>query len=182
MKAAYDNAGVYQKEDGDGTQIVTAMLQALGKTTDDVEVLETIPYYELANAYNQVAEQVKSQGYYTGLAPMQNDWFAGNPLKTGFIRTAESIPVLAGTVIGEFDFGAVVNRKHELTKQEALAFLQEKIRRTHRKSSGIIPEGISGEVRSGSVVCGYRVPYTDDCVASGKSKAFRTGVFVSTDL
>ena len=76
------NAGVYQKEDGDGTQIVTAMLQALGKTTDDVEVLETIPYYELANAYNQVAEQVKSQGYYTGLAPMQNDWFAGNPLKT----------------------------------------------------------------------------------------------------
>ena len=120
------NAGVYQKEDGDGTQIVTAMLQALGKTADDVEVLETIPYYELANAYNQVAEQVKSQGYYTGLAPMQNDWFAGNPLKTGFIRTAESIPVLAGTVIGEFDFGAVVNRKHELTKQEALAFLRRK--------------------------------------------------------
>ena len=46
-------AKVYQKEDGDGTAIVKALLKELNLDESEVEKLETIPYYELSNAYNK---------------------------------------------------------------------------------------------------------------------------------
>ena len=45
---------------------------------------------------------------------MENGWFHGNPIKCGFTDHAKTIPVLAGTNIGEFDFGPVVPGKHEM--------------------------------------------------------------------
>lgn len=51
-------AKVYQKEDGDGTAIVKALLKELNLDESEVEKLETIPYYELSNAYNKVEAEV----------------------------------------------------------------------------------------------------------------------------
>ena len=43
-------ASIYQKEDGDGTEIVKTLLEELKLDASEIEKLETIPYYELANA------------------------------------------------------------------------------------------------------------------------------------
>lgn len=50
----------------------------------------------------------------------------GNPIKCGFTDHAKTIPVLAGTNIGEFDFGPVVPGKHEMNREEQIAFLTRK--------------------------------------------------------
>ena len=59
-------AKVYQKEDGDGTAIVKALLKELNLDESEVEKLETIPYYELSNAYNKVEAEVAAKGCYIG--------------------------------------------------------------------------------------------------------------------
>ena len=51
-------AKVYQKEDGDGTAIVKALLKELNLDESEVEKLETIPYYELSNAYNKLRQRL----------------------------------------------------------------------------------------------------------------------------
>ena len=119
-------AKVYQKEDGDGTAIVKALLKELNLDESEVEKLETIPYYELSNAYNKVEAEVAAKGCYIGQGPMENGWFRGNPIKCGFTDHAKTIPVLAGTNIGEFDFGPVVPGKHEMNREEQIAFLTRK--------------------------------------------------------
>lgn len=42
-----------------------------------MEKLETIPYYELSNAYNKVEAEVAAKGCYIGQGPMENGWFRG---------------------------------------------------------------------------------------------------------
>ena len=111
-------AKVYQKEDGDGTAIVKALLKELNLDESEVEKLETIPYYELSNAYNKVEAEVAAKGCYIGQGPMENGWFRGNPIKCGFTDHAKTIPVLAGTNIGEFDFGPVVPGKDVYKRQD----------------------------------------------------------------
>ena len=61
-----------------------------------------------------------------GLGPIQNDFFLGNPLNVGFSEMAKKIPVIAGTVFGESDFGEVVPGKHTMDKKETMAFLERK--------------------------------------------------------
>ena len=86
----------------DGTAIVTALMKELGVT--DVEALETIPYAQLAEAYNKVMPAVAQTGAYVGGNPMPNDWYLGDPCVVGFTEHAKTIPVMVGTVLGEFAF------------------------------------------------------------------------------
>ncbi len=94
--------GVLDLSKADGTAIVTALMKELG--FDNVEQLETVPYYELANAYNKVAMEVAKTGAYIGGNPMANDWYLGDPMVVGFTEHAKTIPVMVGTVLGEFAF------------------------------------------------------------------------------
>lgn len=119
-------ASIYQKEDGDGTEIVKALLEELKLDASEIEKLETIPYYELANAYNKVEKKVAAKGCYIGQGPLENDWFLGNPIKCGFTDHAKTIPVIVGSNIGEFDFGPVVPGKHDMNREELITFLTRK--------------------------------------------------------
>ena len=85
-----------------GKAIVTALLAEL--KLDDVKALETIPYAQLAAAYNKVAPEVAKTGAYVGGNPLANDWYLGDPLEVGFTEHAKTIPVMVGTVLGEFSF------------------------------------------------------------------------------
>lgn len=51
----------------DGTEIITAMMKALG--FDDVAQLETVPYPQLAAAYAKVAPAIAQSGGYIGGGP-----------------------------------------------------------------------------------------------------------------
>lgn len=91
-------------EDGgtDGTQIVKALLKELGLKR--VKQLETVPYPQLAQAYLKVSPGLQKQGIYVGGNPKANAFFLGDPLKVGLREHARTIPVLIGTVLGEFSF------------------------------------------------------------------------------
>lgn len=103
---------------GDGREIVTQMLKELGISENEVEKLETVPYYELVHAYEKVSPAVAAQGGYIGGNPLVNDYFKGNPLDYGFRQHAYEIPILVGSVFGEFAFSPSPYNKDELTKEQ----------------------------------------------------------------
>lgn len=103
---------------GDGREIVTQMLKELGISENEVEKLETVPYYELVHAYEKVSPAVAAQGGYIGGSPLVNDYFKGNPLDYGFRQHAYEIPILVGSVFGEFAFSPSPYNKNELTKEQ----------------------------------------------------------------
>lgn len=111
-------SGVYDtrqaSEVGDGENVVKAMLKELGLGVDEVEKLETIPYAQLAEAYNKVAADVAAAGSYTGNAPHPDQDYVGDPLKVGFREETKNIPLMIGTVFGEFDFNMPIDDKYEL--------------------------------------------------------------------
>lgn len=103
---------------GDGRAVVTAMLHELGVSEDDVEKLETVPYYELAAVYGKVSPGIAMQGGYVGGAPLVNDYFKGSPLEYGFREHAYEIPLMVGSVFGEFAFMPAEYDKYELTDEQ----------------------------------------------------------------
>ena len=113
-----------KKEAGDdGTAIVEALLTEL--KLESVEDLETIPYYFLAEAYNKVSPKLQEKGLYVGGEPRANSWYAGDPRRVGFTDGAKKIPVIVGSVFGEFDFKPVLENRDELTREETMKLLEK---------------------------------------------------------
>ncbi|MGN1155105.1 MAG: carboxylesterase/lipase family protein [Agathobacter sp.] len=112
------DAAMLPSQTGSGEKIVEAMLNVLGLTTADVEQLETIPYPELVKAYTKAMPAVAMSGAYVGNGPQVNDWFLGNPLQHGMREHAYEIPVMIGSVFGEFAFAPAAFDKTALTETE----------------------------------------------------------------
>ena len=109
--------------EGNGEKIVTAMLTELGLTATDVEKLETLPYPELVRVYTKVMPAVAATGGYVGGAPLVNDYFLGNPLQHGMRDHAREIPLMIGSVFGEFAFAPAMFDKTTLTEAEMEAIV-----------------------------------------------------------
>ncbi len=103
---------------GDGREIVGALLNELGLKEDEVEKLETVSYYELAQAYNRVSPSIAMKGGYVGGAPLVNDYYIGSPLQYGLREHAYDIPIMIGSVFGEFVFRPAEYNKTQLTDKE----------------------------------------------------------------
>lgn len=110
--------------DDDGTAIVTALMQELG--LKKAKQLETVPYPLLAQAYLKVAPEVQKQGHYVGGSPKANKFFLGEPLKVGLCRHARTIPILIGTVLGEFSFMPALNDKIKYNKKKVAALMEKR--------------------------------------------------------
>ena len=106
-------------EDRDGREIVLAMLRELGLAEKDVDKLKTIPYRQLAEAYLKVSPEIEAKGGYVGNFPHTGKAYLGDPVKYGFTEHAKTIPILIGTVLGEFDFKPAIPGKHSMTREEA---------------------------------------------------------------
>ena len=104
---------------GDGRAIVEALLAELGIPVDLVEKLEEVPYYELVNAYKKVSPAVAKAGGYIGGGPLVNDYYKGGPVEYGFREHAYDVPLLVGTVFGEFAFAPNAYDKAKLSPAEA---------------------------------------------------------------
>ena len=111
---------------GDGTHIVNAMLKELGFEEGDAEKLETVPYPTLVAAYQKVAMEVGKAGHYVGGNPMPNDFYLGDPREVGFCEHAKTIPVMIGTVFGEFAFGPGIAGRNTMSEEEKKAMIHEK--------------------------------------------------------
>lgn len=117
---------VGQKNVADGKPLVDAMLKELGLEKAQVEALETLPYAQLVEAYQNVVPQIVETGGYLGCWPAPNEWYPGHPLYAGFTEHARTIPVLVGSVLGEFCFEQGVQDKDTLTENAIMQLLKEK--------------------------------------------------------
>lgn len=118
------DAGLMCSCEGDGRGIVEAMLAELGLAVKDVGKLETLPYPELVRAYTKAMPAVAAAGGYVGGAPQAGDWFRGSPLRYGLREHAYEIPLMVGSVFGEFfAFAPPMFDKTALTRQEAAAIV-----------------------------------------------------------
>ena len=104
--------------------LIEEMISYLG--TDQVEVLETVSYEKLAEAYHAGASVLRDKGYAVGLTPIQNDWYKGNSLNIGFLPGALARPVVAGTIFAEFCPGFQVKDKNTLSEEQRYAIVKEK--------------------------------------------------------
>lgn len=105
--------GVVDMTKADGTMIVNAMLKELGFEEGEAEKLETVPYEALVEAYNKAAPEIAKQGAYVGCNPMPNDFYLGDPLDIGFTDHAKTIPLMIGSVFGEFAFMPALSREQK---------------------------------------------------------------------
>lgn len=122
MSGVFDGKLIPQPS-GDGRQIAQALLTELGLT--EVEQLDSVDYYDLARAYNKVSMQVAMQGGYVGCVPMPNEYYKGEPLLTGFTDHAKSIPLLIGSVFGEFAFAPSPYDKTQISPPEIQQALEK---------------------------------------------------------
>ena len=61
---------------------------------------------------------VAMTGGYVGNGPQVNDWYLGNPLQHGMREHAREIPLMIGSVFGEFAFAPAAFDKTALTEAE----------------------------------------------------------------
>ncbi len=118
--------GFVREEKTDSRPLITAILKELGLSEGDAQKLETVPYGDLTAAYEKVAPELQRQGLYTGNSPVPNDFYLGDPRTVGFTEHAKTIPVMVGSVFGEFAFGPAVPVRNDLTEAEKAALIQKK--------------------------------------------------------
>ena len=110
---------------GNGHDIVMALLDELGFGEDEIEKLETVPYYELVNAYKKVSPAIAMKGGYIGNGPMVNDYYKGHPLGYGLREEPSLVPVMIGSVFGEFSFVPAAFNKLELADDDMKKIIGE---------------------------------------------------------
>ena len=86
--------------EGSGKEIAEAVMKELGLRS--VKELETADYAAFARAYRKVAPALKEAGKYTGCSPHPNEFYVGDPLRVGFREETKHIPLMVGSVFGEF--------------------------------------------------------------------------------
>lgn len=121
-----DGFGFESQEDADGSKIVAALMDELGFAQNDVEKLETVAYERLAAAYLKAAQKLMREGVYIGGNPKPNAFYIGDPRVVGFCDHARTIPLLIGTVFGEFAFGPGIEGKYELDRETMVKMNKDK--------------------------------------------------------
>lgn len=113
---------------GGGKRIVSEILSVLGLEEKDVEKLETLPYPELVAAYETAVENINDPSVYKGQSPIVNDYYLGEPHIVGFTENAKKIPMMIGTVMGEFAFMPLPFNKTKLSEEEITEKIREKFK------------------------------------------------------
>lgn len=111
-------------QEGDSRPLIDGMLKELGLTATEVDMLETLPYEQLAAAYNKVSPDIRADGGYIGCAPVPNGYYVGDPRQVGFTKHAATIPVMAGTVLAEFGMMMEIPHKHDLTADQQMQWVR----------------------------------------------------------
>ena len=109
--------GLLDDAKGSGKELAEAMMKELGVAT--VQEMEEVPFASLAAAYNKLSPDFRKAGKYVGCAPKANAHYLGNPAVYGFRKETQHIPLLVGTVYGEFtSFGPDPYDKFALSEEE----------------------------------------------------------------
>ena len=117
---------------GNGEKLGRALMEEL--KVEDVKALETVPYDALAAAYNKVKPALEKAGEYVGGAPYKNGFYAGDPVVNGFRRETEHVPMMVGSVFGEFgSFAPTPYKKAEMTPEAGAAYVEAEVGKEESK-------------------------------------------------
>ena len=86
---------------GSGKPMAEAVMAELGIA--DVKALETVDYALLAGAYLKVRPALQKAGLNVGCCPHPNAHYLGEPTENGFRPETAHVPLMIGSVFGEFD-------------------------------------------------------------------------------
>lgn len=109
-----------------GDRLPKAMLLHLGADEKDIKRLESLPYKELAALYNQVAPELKEEGYFVGWQPKADGYYLGNGVEIGFTEFAKTVPTLSGVTFAEFMYDYLPKNSASLTKEEVEGLLKQR--------------------------------------------------------
>ena len=110
--------------EGDGRELAQALMREIG--ISDVKGLEIVDYYLLARAYKKVKPALQRAGKYVGCCPHPNAFYAGDPMAAGFRQETKDIPLMVGSVYGEFaSFAPSPFDRDRMTEQEQMAVITD---------------------------------------------------------
>ena len=108
---------------GSGRELAEALMAELGLW--EVRELETVDYSRLAAAYRKLSPAFEREGKYVGCCPHPNAFYRGDPLRCGFREETKDIPLLVGSVFGEFaSFVPSPYDRSAMREEEQLAVLR----------------------------------------------------------
>lgn len=112
---------------GDGEELAIALMAELG-IDGNVKELEAAPYDRLAEAYRRIKPEFAAAGKYLGCASHPNAFYRGNSEEYGVREETVHIPMLVGTVYGEF-FAFIASKydKHKLTYEEGTEIVKREL-------------------------------------------------------
>lgn len=111
---------------GDGEKLGRALMEEL--KVDDVKALETVPYAALAAAYNKVKPELEKAGEYVGGVPHPNAFYKGEPIANGFRKETAHVPLMVGSVFGEFgSFAPTPYDRARLTEEEGIRLVKAEL-------------------------------------------------------
>ena len=104
MQSGGPTGGAAKNEKEIALRMADLVLQFLDITPDRVKEIETVHYYDLAEAAAQALYVINEEyGTSYNWGPQTDmDYYYGHPLQTGFRKESLHIPLLAGSVLGEF--------------------------------------------------------------------------------
>ena len=110
---------------GSGRGLAEAVMKELGVRS--AAQLESVDYAALARAYLKVSPALRREGKYTGNCPHPNAFYLGDPVSNGFRPETSRVPLMIGSVFGEFTSFAPMpwDREHMTEAQQI-----ERIRQT----------------------------------------------------
>ncbi len=107
------------------------VVKYLGLTKETIKEIETIDWYDLADAYLAVnAEMMKEKKRVNWGPQYDGDYYYGHPLVYGFREESKQIPIIGSSVIAEFTSNALRNQfggdKNAYTEEETRKYIGEK--------------------------------------------------------
>lgn len=113
--------GFHADEKADNKPLVIKMLKHLKIKESEIEKLETVPYYELVQAYKKAVpdyKEIRPRKTYVGCMPKINEFYVGEGQNVGFREHAKEIPLMVGSCFGEFTTDCVYFNKYEISEEE----------------------------------------------------------------
>ena len=111
---------------GSGRDLAEAVMAEIG--IDDVKALETVDYAAFARAYLKVRDELRKAGKNVGCCPHPNAHYLGEPTENGFRPETRHIPLMIGSVFGEFaSFTPIPWDRDALSDAEQAALVREKL-------------------------------------------------------
>ena len=112
--------------EGSGRELAEAVMKELGIST--VKELEKVDHSLFAKAYKKVRPALEKAGKYVGGRPHPNQYYLGEPCIHGFRRETANIPLLIGSVFGEFtSFSASPFDRDQMTEEAQCAAVAEMV-------------------------------------------------------